>query len=55
MRVLMSSNDIMERSASDIIANGGEGVVLRRSSSLYEHGRSLGVLKIKVEYFKMLL
>ena len=31
---------------------GGEGVVLRRPLSLYEHGKSLSVLKAKVCEFR---
>ena len=33
-----------------IVENEGEGVILRRKGSLYEHGRSLSLLKLKV-YF----
>ena len=31
-----------------VLANGGEGVVLRRPASLYEHGRSVNLIKLKV-------
>jgi ATP-dependent DNA ligase len=32
----------------NITTNGGEGVILRKKGSLYEHGRSPSLLKFKV-------
>jgi len=37
----------MQTYASMIIGNGGEGVILRKPSSLYEHGKSHSLLKFK--------
>lgn len=30
------------------VADGGEGLILRKHGSLYEHGRSLSLVKFKV-------
>ena len=38
----------MAKRLEDIIADGGEGVVLRKPKSFYEQGRSPSLLKIKV-------
>lgn len=35
--------------ANMIIGRGGEGVVLRKPMSMYEHGKSNAVLKFKVQ------
>jgi len=37
----------MRTYASAIIGNGGEGVILRKPFSLYEHGKSHSLLKFK--------
>lgn len=36
-------------SISDIIGDGGEGIILRKPSSSYEQTRSPNLLKLKVE------
>ena len=43
----MSQKEMAKR-LEDIIADGGEGVVLRKPKSFYEQGRSPSLLKIKV-------
>jgi len=37
----------MNEISNSIIKNGGEGVILRKPHSLYEHGKSLSLLKVK--------
>lgn len=34
--------------ATEIVAAGGEGVILRKCKSVYQSGRSMDVLKFKV-------
>lgn len=38
----------MEDSLQSLLKEGGEGIVLRKPSSLYEHGRSPSLFKLKV-------
>ena len=33
-----------------IVPDGGEGIILRKCGSLYEHGRSFSLLKLKVSF-----
>ena len=34
--------------SQDIIEDGGEGVILRKVGSFYEHGRTSSLIKLKV-------
>ena len=38
-----------------IIADGGEGIMLRRTNSLYENGRAPSLLKLKVCFVSIFL
>lgn len=38
----------VETKLKQVLEDGGEGVVLRKPGSVYEHGRSSSLLKIKV-------
>ena len=33
----------------EILENGGEGIILRKVKSLYEHGRTPNLIKLKVQ------
>jgi hypothetical protein len=46
-RVLCCSKNHMEHYVRIIINNGGEGIMLRLPGSLYEHGKSQSLLKLK--------
>ena len=51
-RVLCTGSYHMRAFADEIIQKGGgEGLILRRVASHYEHGRSLSLLKLKVLFF----
>ena len=41
----------MHNYANFILKKGGEGVMLRRPNSLYEHGKSRSLLKYKVRVY----
>lgn len=43
----MNYNNLMKY-AKEIIEHGGEGVILRKPKSLYEHGRTNSLIKFKV-------
>ena len=45
----------MRTLANVVIQNGGEGLILRQPYSLYEKGKSLSLLKMKVSYWQLLL
>ena len=47
-RALCKSEKHMLVACKLIIKGGGEGVIIRKYSSVYEHGRSSNLLKIKV-------
>lgn len=38
----------LDKIIPEIIDNEGEGIVLRRKNSLYEHGRTPSLVKLKV-------
>lgn len=44
----MEGEDMIKRMVEGVINEGGEGVVLRRVKSLYSHGRSSDLVKLKV-------
>lgn len=46
-QVLCVSQDHLDRFEADILAFGGEGVMLRESFSAYEHKRSSSLIKLK--------
>eukprot|EP00026_Physarum_polycephalum_P002482 Phypoly_transcript_02489.p1 GENE.Phypoly_transcript_02489~~Phypoly_transcript_02489.p1 ORF type:complete len:757 (+),score=113.72 Phypoly_transcript_02489:481-2751(+) len=46
-RVLVTKKQHLTASSQHIIQDGGEGVILRKPKSLYEHGRSSNLLKLK--------
>eukprot|EP00026_Physarum_polycephalum_P002904 Phypoly_transcript_02913.p1 GENE.Phypoly_transcript_02913~~Phypoly_transcript_02913.p1 ORF type:complete len:747 (+),score=87.92 Phypoly_transcript_02913:75-2315(+) len=46
-RKLIHDHVKLERSITCIMEDGGEGVILRRPKSVYEHGRSPSLLKLK--------
>lgn len=47
-RIFVTDSRKLLHVVENIISNEGEGIVLRRPTSLYHHGRSLDILKIKV-------
>ena len=40
----------MDKLLEFIAQNAGEGVILRKPSSVYEHGRSSSLVKVKVSH-----
>lgn len=48
MRIKCSSSKQVKKMMENILSEGGEGVVLRKSGSLYSQGRSPSLLKLKV-------
>eukprot|EP00026_Physarum_polycephalum_P005283 Phypoly_transcript_05315.p1 GENE.Phypoly_transcript_05315~~Phypoly_transcript_05315.p1 ORF type:complete len:245 (-),score=28.05 Phypoly_transcript_05315:1224-1958(-) len=46
-RILGTNDKFAELLVTGIIANGGEGLILRRCGSFYENGRSLSLIKLK--------
>ena len=40
----------MARMVKGAIESRGEGIIMRKVNSLYEHGRSFSLLKIKVNW-----
>ena len=48
MRVAANDYDYVNETLRTIIESGGEGVILRKVGSHYEHGRSTALIKIKV-------
>jgi len=47
VRFLCPSNRYMQTYLNNVIGQGGEGIVLRKWNSLYEHGKSPALLKLK--------
>lgn len=45
-----AGNDQVQETLDDIVAKGGEGVMLRQPGSFYEHKRSKTLLKVKKAY-----
>ena len=41
----------MQEYANMVIETGGEGVILRKPNSSYEHGKSRSLLKFKVKIY----
>ena len=52
-RILCKDGDLLTQCISGILENGGEGVIMRKVGSLYEHGRSAAVVKLKVNKKKL--
>lgn len=48
MRVLCTNSKICEKFMESIIEDDGEGIILRKPNSIYEHGRSNNLFKLKV-------
>ena len=48
MRVWCTTQQLCDKALRAVLQDGGEGVILRRPASRYEHGRSLSLFKIKV-------
>lgn len=48
MRVMCKDKFQLKLFVEKIINDSGEGVILRKRGSLYEHGRSPDLLKLKV-------
>ena len=48
IRVLCTRKQLVNSMSQHIIGDGGEGVILREPKSLYKHGRSESLLKLKV-------
>jgi len=46
-RLMCKNTYFMHKYALEIIKHGGEGVIMRKPNSLYEHGRSQSLLKHK--------
>lgn len=51
-RVECKNNKHVNLQLKNIIQDGGEGVILRKKGSLYEHGRTTNLLKLKVYFLK---
>ena len=47
-RVFCNRKQMLTSSVNRIITDGGEGVILRKPGSVYEHGRSTSLVKLKV-------
>lgn len=47
-RMLCSSKETLVKKLESIINEGGEGLIVRKPKSLYESGRSINLLKLKV-------
>lgn len=45
---MCKSKKFLSKTLRQIIGDGGEGVILRRPKSLYEHGRTPNLMKLKV-------
>lgn len=50
-RWLCNSSKKLSMSISNILEDGGEGIILRKPNSLYEHGKSQQLIKLKVYYY----
>ena len=50
-RVLCAHRRRLAYALQQVLADGGEGVVLRKPASQYEHGRSTNLIKLKVSFF----
>jgi hypothetical protein len=48
-RSLCKDRNHLESAAHEIIADGGEGVILQRVGSIYKQGRTPSLLKLKVK------
>jgi ATP-dependent DNA ligase len=48
MRVMSGANTPTTAVLQEIIKDGGEGLILRRTASRYEQGRSRNLIKLKV-------
>lgn len=48
MRLLCNSNEISDLILDNVVEHEGEGIILRKLGSIYEHGRSTSLVKIKV-------
>eukprot|EP00026_Physarum_polycephalum_P001049 Phypoly_transcript_01050.p1 GENE.Phypoly_transcript_01050~~Phypoly_transcript_01050.p1 ORF type:complete len:906 (+),score=142.25 Phypoly_transcript_01050:476-3193(+) len=46
-RVMCNNRRHLKRTLKSIIRDGGEGVILRRPKSMYEHGRTPNLMKLK--------
>ena len=47
-RVLCKHSKHLNVLVQEVIDDGGEGVIMRKVGSLYEHGRSPNLIKLKV-------
>eukprot|EP00026_Physarum_polycephalum_P000538 Phypoly_transcript_00539.p1 GENE.Phypoly_transcript_00539~~Phypoly_transcript_00539.p1 ORF type:complete len:959 (+),score=132.38 Phypoly_transcript_00539:57-2933(+) len=52
-RIKCKSNEHLSQFVQGVIDAGGEGVILRKMNSLYEHGRSRSLVKLKTVYGDM--
>ena len=48
-RFLWQTTDLLETLVHSVVTHGGEGLIMRKERSVYEHGRSLSLLKVKVK------
>ena len=55
IRILNEGNKIGNHMLEKVLMGGGEGIILRRVRSEYEHGRSKSLIKLKVYLFIYLL
>ena len=46
--MVVASEQLAGRMVNEVTTSGGEGIILRRPLSLYEHGRSNSLVKRKV-------
>jgi hypothetical protein len=51
MRVECASKKFLRNFSHGIFKDAGEGLILRRKASMYEHGRTPDLYKIKVDLF----
>lgn len=50
MRVLCQNNKHVNELISGALEDGGEGVILRKVGSEYEHGRTSSLIKLKISF-----
>jgi ATP-dependent DNA ligase len=47
-RMASTTQSHLNNMLHNVVDHGGEGIILQKSSSRYEHGRSTSLLKVKV-------
>lgn len=49
LRILCEAVNSTHSFVQSVVDSGGEGIIVRKSFSYYEHGRSASLLKFKVQ------